>query len=103
MANEFKRRINTGSIAGSTIMDVPIGSTIVIIGLSAANVGDVLTTLSLKFNSSFYMKDIQLPTGSTVSLLDGKLVLVAEDLLTEICASDGDIDFIVSYMEITSD
>ena len=103
MATLFKRVVATGSAAGSVVYTVPVGSTVVIIGFIMANVSGALVNIGATVAGKHLAKDIPLPHGSSVGLLDGKVVLEAGDEVTEICSTDGGVDIVFSYMEQTSD
>jgi len=101
MANEFSRLVVSGTSAGSTLMTIPAGSTWVIIGFMASNVAGSLISIDIKAADKSLVQDVPIPAGASLSLLDGKLVLVAGDLLEEVCSVDAGVDYIISYMEMT--
>jgi DNA-binding Xre family transcriptional regulator len=101
MANTFNRLVASGTLAGSTLKTMPAGTTWVIIGLMAANVSGSLLTIDLKAADKYLVKDVPIPQGSTLNLLEGKLVLVEGDTLEEVCSVDAGVEYIISYMEMT--
>lgn len=101
MANTFNRLLVTGTSAGSTPITIGAGKTWVIIGLMASNVAGTLLTFSINIAGTSLAKNIPLPEGSSVSLLDGKIVMIAGDTLDEICSTDAGVEYIISYMEMT--
>ncbi len=101
MANVFSRVLATGTSAGSVLATVTTTSKWVIIGLTAANTTGSLVTISVDINGTYIVKDVPIPSGSMLPILDGKIVMNGDDVLSEICSVDASVDFVVSYMEMT--
>ena len=99
MASTFNRILASGTSAGSTLVTIGAGKTWVVIGMMVANVADTLVTIDVSLGASSLADNIPLPAGSSLSLLDGKLVLIEGDTITEECSTDAGVDYIISYME----
>jgi len=91
---------------GGANSSVPVGSTITILGLTCANIGTQTTTVSIKVyrqnlgNSYFVVKDAPIPVGSTLSVLDGKLILEEGNQIAITTSISGSVDAILSYLEL---
>lgn len=85
---------------------VPIGSTLTVIGLTCANTGLTTTEVSVVIydqhlgNSYYLVKNAPIPPGSSLSVLDGKVVLETGNKLAVSTSISGSIDAIVSYLEL---
>jgi hypothetical protein len=114
MANTFKLATQTGINSGTTAAiytcpNTTPDTTTVIIGLTVTNVKGASVNASVKINNSdgddpWLIKDIPLPSGSSVEIMAGnKIVLNELDtvVITGSNASGADVDAILSYMEIT--
>ena len=102
MANTFKNY--TGASIGtspSTVYTVPASTTAVIIGLNLANRTGSSVTVDVQLGSTYIVKAAPVPTGSALSVLDGKII--AETTETIVVTSDtaSSIDAIVSVLEQT--
>ena len=117
MANEFKviTRDVAPASAGTpeTIYTVQSGSTIVVLGLTLANVHTAQVTASVTLVSTtahtgqtanttaHLIKDAAIPAGSTLSVLDGKVNLNVGDIIKVDCSIADKVSVIMSYMEQT--
>jgi len=96
-----------------TLYTVQTGSTLVVLGLTLANVHTAQVTASVTIVStttqtsqtqnttSHIIKDAAIPAGSTLSVLDGKIVLNVGDIIKIDCSIADKISASMSYMEIT--
>jgi len=96
-----------------TLYTVQTGSTLVVLGMTLANVHTAQVTASVTIVStttqtsqtqnttSHIIKDAAIPAGSTLSVLDGKIVLNVGDLVKIDCSIADKISATRSYMEIT--
>ena len=96
-----------------TLYTVQTGSTLVVLGLTLANVHTAQVTASVTIVStttqtsqtqnttSHIIKDAAIPAGSTLSVLDGKIVLNVGDIVKIDCSLADKISATMSYMEIT--
>lgn len=117
MANSFKvlTRDVAPASAGTpeTIYTVQSGSTIVVLGLTLANVHNAQVTASVTLVSTtahtgqttnttaHLIKDAAIPAGSTLSVLDGKVNLNVGDIVKVDCSVADKVSVIMSYMEQT--
>ena len=118
MANTFKvitRDVMSASAdTDETLYTTQSGRTVVIIGLTLANVHTALVTATIKLTSTttqtsqtqnttaHIVKDIPLPVGSTVEIMAGnKIILNAGDIIKVACSVADKVSVIMSYMEIT--
>jgi len=102
MANTFKNY--TGASIGtspSTVYTVPASTVAVIIGLNLANRTASSVTVDVQLGSTYIVKAAPVPSGSALSVLDGKII--AETTETIVVTSDtaSSIDAIVSVLEQT--
>ena len=117
MANEFKviTRDVAPAVSGTPedIYTVQTGSTIVVLGLTLANVHNAQVTASVTLVSTtahtgqttnttaHIIKDAAIPAGSTLSVLDGKVNLNVGDIVKVDCSVADKVSVIMSYMEQT--
>lgn len=111
MAN-FKNQFATptGSEAtfdlGGANGTVPVGSQITVIGLTCANKSNNTTDVSVVIyethgGTAYYLvKSASIPTGSSLSALEGKLVLSAGNRIAVNSTGTDTIDAILSYLEV---
>ena len=71
----------------------------VLIGAIASNTGSDTVEVSVRLRSKYIIKDVVIPVGSTLSLLDGKIVANNGDQLSVQCSTGGTSDIIFSYLE----
>ena len=118
MANNFK--VTTRDVAPASagtfeeIYDCPDSTTSVVLGLTLANVHTSQVTASVKLVSvtnqsgsttnttAHLIKDVPIPVGSTVEVMQGnKIVLNADDRISVDCSVADKVSVTMSYMEIT--
>lgn len=117
MANTFKliTRDVAPATAGTpeTIYTVQTGSTVVLLGVTLANVHTAQVTASVTLvttttqtgqtqnTTAHLIKDVSIPAGSTLSPLDGKIIMNVGDILKVDCNIADKISVTMNYMEIT--
>jgi|TARA_R110000823_G_scaffold90485_1_gene199929 hypothetical protein len=117
MANTFKTITHDVMPASSgtpeTLYTVQSGSTVIILGLLVANVHTAQVTASVTLVSTttqtsqtqnttaFLVKSAAIPAASTLSVLDGKIVLNVGDIIKIDCSVTDKVSVTMSYMEIT--
>ena len=117
MTNTFKliTRDVAPATAGTpeTIYEVQTGSTIVMLGMTLANVHTAQVTASVTLVSTttqtsqtqnttaHLIKDVSIPAGSTLSPLEGKINMNVGDIIKVDCSVADKLSVTMSYMEIT--
>jgi len=117
MANTFKTitRDVAPASAGTpeTLYTVQSGSTVIILGLFLANVHTSQVTASVTLVSTttqtsqtqnttaYLVKDVAIPSVSSLSVLDGKIVANVGDIIKIDCSVADKVSVVMSYMEIT--
>tara|TARA_R100000908_G_C3741484_1_gene137895 strand:- start:165 stop:518 length:354 start_codon:yes stop_codon:yes gene_type:complete len=117
MANTFKLITRDVAPASSgtpeTLYTVQSGSTVIILGLTLANVHTSQVTASVTLVSTttqtsqtqnttaHLVKDVPIPVGSTLAVLDGKINLNVGDIVKIDCSVADKVSVTMSYMEIT--
>lgn len=99
MAN-FIRRSSLASQAGQLVYTTPQSQTGLIIGLLAANITDQVATVDVAINSDFVIKSAPVPPGSCLSVLDGKLAVEANEVLTVTSSEDNAIQLTATILEL---
>jgi len=118
MANTFKTitRDVAPNAAGTpeVLYTVQSSTRIVILGLTLSNVHTAQVTASVTLVSTVtqtsqtqnttahLIKDAAIPVGSTLAVLDGKIVANAGDVIKVDCSVADKVSVIMSYMEIDS-
>lgn len=100
MANVFKNY--TGASIGttpSTVYTVPSSTTAVVIGCNLANRISTQLTASVQLGSTYIVKDVPIPAGSALSVLDGKIIAEAADTIVVTSSDASSLDVIVSVLE----
>ena len=110
MPNTFKNKMATGTgTAASTDMlvySVPASTTIVIVGLTFANISTSQITVSAKLGTSqgtgHLIKNIPIPVGSSFEYMGGnKVVMETGNTLVVQSDTANSLDAVLSIMEIT--
>lgn len=99
MAN-FIRRSSLASQAGQICYTTPADKTGLIIGLLAANITDQVATVDVAINSDFIIKSAPVPPGSTLAILDGKLAVEANEVLTVTSSQDNAVQLTATILEL---
>jgi len=114
MANTFKLITKAGVTSSDVIYTVAADKTAVILGLTLGNTTTSQTTATVTINTNTsnmsganneanqaveIITNAPIPAGSSLSVLDGKIVLATTDEI--IVIGSGATDVILSVMEIT--
>lgn len=100
MANTFKNY--TSASVGTTPVTtytVPALTTAVVIGCNVANVTASQITFSVQVAGVYLVKDVPLPAGSAISVLDGKIILESADTVVVTTDTATSADVILSVLE----
>jgi hypothetical protein len=100
MANAFKN-YTSASIGTSptTVYTVPALTTSILLGFNLANTTTSSVDVSVELSGVSIVKDTPVPSGSALSVLDGKLIAEAGDTITVTSSAATSIDVILSVME----
>jgi len=100
MANTFKNYTSASvGTSATTVYTVPASTTAVIIGCNVANRTASSITVDVQLGSTYIIKGAPVPSGSALSVLDGKII--AETTETIVVTSDtaSSADVILSVLE----
>lgn len=114
MANAFKRESQTASVSatptqmlsytGNTVPSSP-ATEVVVIGLLASNKTTSTHYITVEIvngsDTTTWIKDAPIPSGSSLSMIENKLVLVTGDKLQVYADAANSIDVTLSFLEIT--
>jgi biopolymer transport protein ExbD len=102
MANTFKN-YTSASVGTSpvTTYTVPASTTSVTIGLTISNTTASQIKIDVQAAGVFIIKDAPIPSGSALSVLDGKVILEAADTVVVTSDTATSADVILSVLEQT--
>jgi hypothetical protein len=106
MANTFKSYLASATGTGAvTVRTVASGTQTVAVGINLANILTTQITASAyitRGSTDYYIvKDAPIPAQGALSVLDGKIILEAADVVKVICNTAGGLDTMLSVLEIT--
>lgn len=100
MANTFKNYTSASVGTGATtVYTVPASTTSIVIGCNLANRTASTVNVDVQIGSTYIVKGAPVPSGSALSVLDGKII--AETTETIVVTSDtaSSVDVILSVLE----
>jgi hypothetical protein len=92
----------TSSAVGTspvTVHTVAAGQEVVVIGLNLANITASQITVDVQVAGVFLVKGVPIPAGSSLSALDGKLIMEAADTCVVTSNTAASCDVILSVLE----
>ena len=102
MANTFKNYTSASVGTGATTTyTVPSATTSVMIGCNLANTSASQVKVDVQVAGVYLAKDIPIPAGSALSVLDGKIILETTDTVVVTSDTASSCDVIVSVLEQT--
>ena len=102
MANAFKNYTATDvGIVGTLAYTVPADTTAVMIGCNLANTTSDAIVVDVECANAYLVKSVSIPTGSALSVLDGKVILEAGDTVVVTSDNATSCDVILSVLEQT--
>jgi hypothetical protein len=101
MANTFKSYQSTSVTTEATVLTGPSSTQTTVIGLSIANTGASVATVSVKLNTAYVVKDAPVPVGGSLVVVGGDQKLVVEATDTIKVTSDVTVDVCTSTLEIS--
>ena len=102
MITEFKSYTSVDiSTSGTVVYTVPAATKAVVIGFLISNKFSNVIYVDIDVASISYGKSLPLPNGSTLSALDGKLVMDASETISITIDTASAADAYISVMEMT--
>jgi len=100
MANTFKN-YTSASVGTSpvTTYTVPASTTSVMIGCNLSNTSAAQITVDVQAAGIYIVKGAPIPSGSALSVLDGKIILETTDTVVVTSSAATSADVIVSVLE----
>lgn len=102
MANTFKNytQADVGT-SPTTVYTVPGATTAVIIGCNLSNTTGSSIAVDVQLGSTYLVKGAPIPSGSSLSILDGKIIGEAADTIVVTSDTASSADVVVSVLEQT--
>ena len=102
MANTFKNYTSASVGTGATTTyTVPSATTAVMIGCNLANTSASQVKVDVQVAGVYLAKGVPIPSGSALSVLDGKIILETTDTVVVTSDTASSCDVIVSVLEQT--
>jgi len=102
MANTFKNytQADVGT-SPTTVYTVPGATTAVIIGCNLSNTTGSSIAVDVQLGSTYLVKGAPIPSGSSLSILDGKIIGEATDTIVVTSDTASSADVVLSVLEQT--
>lgn len=106
MANTFKNYLSSAvGTSAATVYTVPSATTSVTIGMNIANIHTAQIKIDAYITSGgsdyYIIKDAPIPAGAALSVLDGKIILEATDVVKVVSDTASSADVVLSVLEQT--
>tara|TARA_R110000744_G_scaffold125900_1_gene232166 strand:- start:393 stop:701 length:309 start_codon:yes stop_codon:yes gene_type:complete len=100
MANTFKNYVSASvGTSAVTVYTVPSSTTSVVIGLNVANRSASQITADVQLGSTYIIKAVPIPVASSLSVLDGKIIMETTETLVVTSSAASSADVILSVLE----
>lgn len=100
MANTFKNYVSASvGTSAVTVYTVPSNTTSVVIGLNVANRSASQITVDVQLGSTYIIKSVPIPVASSLSVLDGKIIMETTETLVVTSSAASSADVILSVLE----
>ena len=100
MANTFKNYVSTSvGTSATTVYTVPADTTAVVIGCNIANRESTAAYVDVQLGSTYIVKGAPVPSGSALSVLDGKIIMETGETLSVTSDTAASADVILSVLE----
>jgi len=100
MANTFKNYTSSSvGTSATTVYTVPSATSAVLIGCNLANTTTAAVYVDVQVAGVYLVKGAPVPSGSALSVLDGKIVGEATDTVVVTSDTASSIDVILSVLE----
>jgi len=102
MANTFKNYTKASiGTTGQSVYTVPSSTTSVMIGLNLSNTSASQITADVLLNGTYIIKNVPIPSGSSLDALGGKIILETNDNVVVESDTANSLDVILSVLEQT--
>ena len=102
MANTFKNYTKASiGTTGQSVYTVPSSTTSVMIGLNLSNTSASQITADVFLNGTYIVKNVPIPSGSSLDALGGKIILETGDNVVVESSAANSVDVILSVLEQT--
>jgi hypothetical protein len=102
MANTFKNYVASDvGTAPNTVYTVPAATTSVMIGCNIANKTTAAIYVDVQLGSTYLVKGAPIPSGSALSVLDGKIIIETGETFVVTSDADTSADVVLSVLEQT--
>ena len=100
MANTFKNYVSASvGTSAVTVYTVPSSTTSVVIGLNVANRSASQITVDVQLGSTYIIKAVPIQVASSLSVLDGKIIMETTETLVVTSNAASSADVILSVLE----
>ena len=100
MANTFKNYVSASvGTSAVTVYTVPSSTTSVVIGINVANRSASQITVDVQLGSTYIIKAVPIPVASSLSVLDGKIIMETTETLVVTSSAASSADVILSVLE----
>jgi hypothetical protein len=96
----FKRKAETATTDGQVVYTTPAAKTGLAIGMILANRSDNPATASIDINGKYIIRNAPSPVGSTLGVLDGKLAIEQNEIVTVSASANNSIDCTLTVLEL---
>ena len=102
MANTFKNYTakSVGAV-NTTVYTVPSSTTSVVTGINIANTVEEQIVVEIQIGGVFLIKNAPIPVGSSLSPLDGKIIIETTDTVIVKSDQSASCDVLISVLEQT--
>ena len=100
MPNVFKNYVSASvGTSSTTIYTVPSSTVAVLVGLNLANRTAGTIKVDVLLGTTYVCKDVIVPTGSSLGVLDGKIIAEAAETIKVLSDTASSVDVILSCLE----
>jgi len=96
----FRRKAATATTEGVAVHTTPASKTGLCIGLVLANISSQPEYADVDINGTYIVKNVPVPVGSTLAVLDGKMVVEANEIIRVTASANNAIDATISMLEL---
>ena len=100
MPNVFKNYVSASvGTSSTTIYTVPSSTVAVLVGLNLANRTAGTIKVDVLLGTTYICKAVTVPTGSSLGVLDGKIIAEAAETIKVLSDTASSVDVVLSCLE----